>query len=146
MTHELPADDAQLLALLPLLNKTIVSCINLKDFGYTKTQFIIFFALSCRGELSMSQLAGYISSSKEQATRSVAPLVDDGMIERHIPHENRTRVYVQLTAKGQAYMDQWKTQFRRQIQELFLQRITPEEKRELEEATETLIRILRKLN
>lgn len=146
MTQESSGDNTQLLTLLPLINKTVVSATELKEFGYTKSQFIIFSALTRCGDLTMSQVASYISSSKEQATRAVAPLVDDGLVERYIAPENRTRIHIRLTNKGSEFMNQCKNRFHQKIQLLMDDKITPEEKEDLNQAIETLIRILSKFN
>ena len=48
----------------------------------------------------MKEAASYISSSKEQATRAVAPLVDKGLMERYTDSANRNYVHIQLTETG----------------------------------------------
>lgn len=139
-------DSTQLLMLLPLINKTIVSAIDIKELRYTKTQLYICLALARYENLTMSQVAKSISSSKEQATRAVAPLVDDGLIERYTDPENRTRIHVQLTQKGKDFMEHCKIRFRNILQSHMEQNITAEDREELSNAIETLIRILSKFN
>lgn len=140
------SDNMQLLALLPLISKTVVSASNIREFGYTKTQFLIFTALSSRGNLTMSQVAGFISSSKEQATRAVAPLVEEGLLERYTDPVNRTHIHVRLTEKGLEFMEQYKRRFFCALQEMMREKITETEMIELKNAVEQIIRILSKLN
>lgn len=146
MAQESSGDNTQLLALLPLISRTVVSASDLREFGYTKSQFLIIAALSSRGDLTMKQVAGYISSSKEQATRAVAPLVDEELVERYVDPVNRTRIHVRLTQKGCALMNAYKTHFFRNLQALMSDKVSTEEQLELKQAVETMIRVLSKLH
>ena len=146
MAQESSGDNTQLLALLPLISRTVVSASGLRGFGYTKTQFLIIAALSSRGDLTMKQVAGYISSSKEQATRAVAPLVDDGLVERYVDPVNRTRIHIRLTQKGCALVNAYKAHFFQNLQTMMCDKVTKEEKLELKQAVETIIRVLSKIN
>lgn len=139
-------DNTQLLTLLPLISRTVVSASNMRDFGYTKSQFLIFAALSSHGNLTMSQVAGFISSSKEQATRAVAPLVEDGLVERYTDPANRTHIHIRLTERGIDFMEQYKLRFFQKLQEMMRGKITEAEMLELKNAVEQIIRILTKLN
>lgn len=146
MTKESSGDNTQLLALLSLISRTVVSASDLREFGYTKTQFLIIAALSSRGDLTMKQVAGYISSSKEQATRAVAPLVDEGLVERYVDPVNRTRIHVRLTQKGCELMNAYKAHLFQNLQAMMGDKVTKEEKLELKQAVETIIRVLSKIN
>lgn len=143
----LPSEDAaQLLTLLPLINKTVVSRIDLKGLGYTRTQLYILLALARYGNLTMTQVCGYISSSKEQATRAVAPLVDSGLVERYVDPANRTRIHIRLTPEGADFLDRRKRQFCTALQQHMEQTVTTQDLAELRAATGTLIRILSKFS
>lgn len=146
MTQGTSGDNTQLLSLLPLIYKTVASASNLRDFGYTKTQLLIFVVLSTHESLTMSQIAGYISSSKEQATRAVAPLADDGLVERYIDPENRTRIHIRLSEKGSEFVEQYKLRFFRNLQAMLHEKLTEEEMLELRQAVDTTVRVLSKLN
>lgn len=140
------SDNTQLLELFPLISKAVVSASNLKEFGYTKTQFLIFAVLSSRENLTMSQVAGFISSSKEQATRAVAPLVEDGLVERYTDPVNRTHIHIRLTEQGEEFMRQYKIRFFRNLKEKMDKKLSEEEMLELKGAVEKIICILSKLN
>lgn len=145
MKQDPAADRSELLALLPLINRTVFSVSDLKEFGYTKTQLIIIIALYRCQNLTMSQVARYISSSKEQATRAVAPLVDDGIAERYTDPDNRTRIHIRLTERGMEEMLKYRSRIFEKIQALVREKLTHEELLELWQATESMIRLLSKL-
>ncbi len=88
------------------LQKLVFSCVDRKEFPFTRTQFLIFTVLALEGDLNMKQIAQYISSSQEQATRAVAPLADMGYVERYTNPRNRTHVYVRLTESGRQFLDE----------------------------------------
>ena len=98
--HENGWEESSLLTVLPLIQRLILSSINREKFPFTKTQLSIFALLSSRDSLTMKEVAGYISSSKEQATRAVAPLVDAGYVERFVDPSNRTWIHIRLTPDG----------------------------------------------
>ena len=64
-----------ILEVFPICQKLVMNSVNLKEPRLTKTQLHILLSLIGKPRLTMSQLAAYIASSKEQATRAVAPLV-----------------------------------------------------------------------
>jgi len=145
MKEELSYDGTLLLQLQALIAKSVMSNYCFKEFGYTKSQLHIFSALLLRGELTMSQVAGFIGSSKEQATRAVAPLVEDGMLERYIAPENRTRIHIRLTEQGKQFITQCRNSFADNLDAALNQAVSAEEKTELFRAVESMIRILSKL-
>ena len=92
--------EISLLKAMTLLQSVVLSCVDRKRFQFTRTQQSILTVLSMEGETTMKQIAKYIVSSQEQATRAVAPLVDAGYVERRTDPTNRTRVYIRLTDEG----------------------------------------------
>ena len=146
MTHEYSDEEVPLLLLYPLLQKVILSAADLRETGHTKTQHVIFYALALRGHLTMSEIAGFISSSKEQATRAVAPLVDEGLISRSTDPENRTRVYVSLTEKGLAHVKLYREKIHNGLNNMLTASISTEEAEELRHAVGTILDILRKVD
>ena len=70
----------------------------------TGTQRLALLSSLVLGKMTMTQLAEAIVCSKEQATRAVAPLVEQGLLMRSFDPHNRTRVYIQLTEAGEARM------------------------------------------
>ena len=93
----------------------------------------------------MAQVAAYLSSSKEQATRSVAQLVDDGYVAREQGADNRTMVYIQLTDKGRELLDRWRVEFRSRLAARLDARLTPGEQEELARSLYSLLCLLDKV-
>jgi len=145
MTSESFCSNTQLLELLPLLSKTVLSVSDLRKAGCTKSQMLILNALSRRGNLTMGKVASFLSSSKEQATRAVAPLVESGIVERYTDPENRTRIHIQLTETGKALMEQNNKNFVHNLYQHLKERITDEEMLELNAAVDAMVRILTKV-
>lgn len=146
MRAESSGDNTQLLSLLPLISRTVLSASSLRESGYTKSQFLIISALSLRDNLTMGQVAGFISSSKEQATRAVAPLVDHGLVERYVDPDNRTKIHIRLTEKGRDYVEQSNRCLVQNLHQTMQEKITVEEMLELKQCVETMIQILSKIN
>lgn len=138
--------DAPLLSLLPLLYKQILNSSGHKEYGITKSQLFILLSLSLHGTLNMTQIAKYISSSKEQATRAVAGLVEDDFVERLHDEENRTKIYIRLTKRGERLLEKWRTDHIAQLHASLDERLTAEEQEKLREAAKTLTQLLSKLN
>ena len=138
-------EEIPLLAALPLMQKLILSSFNRETFSFTKTQVTIFAVLCSKGSLTMKEVAAYIASSKEQATRAVAPLVDAGYVERYTDPENRTRIHIRLTSAGEAFMEERRAEFRANIARRLDAYITQEERQRLSDSLETVIAILSKV-
>jgi len=86
--------DFSLLKLMPMIQKVILSCWDREKYPYTKSQLTLIMALLHKDSLTMKEAASYISSSKEQATRAVAPLVDKGLMERYTDPANRNYIHI----------------------------------------------------
>jgi len=139
-TAELP-----LLSVLPQIHGLVMSCADLRLYGFTKSQLLVFAALAHCGRLRMTQVAAYLSSSKEQATRAVAQLVDDGYVSREHGADNRTMVYIRLTDKGQDLLDRWRMELRSRLAARLDARLTPEEQEELAQSLHSLLSLLDKV-
>lgn len=148
VAHEHPEGEIPLLTLLPLTHKLVMSAVSesrFRESGFTKTQLLIITALSLRESLTMSQIAGFISSSKEQATRAVAPLADAGYVERFTLPDNRTKIHVRLTPSGQAFLEECQEQFHKNLLLRLDDALTEEEQAELRASIGAVIRILEKV-
>lgn len=141
-----PDGEIPLLTLLPIIYRNISFDKLKKKYGLTKSQLVVLLSLSTHEMLNMSQAAKDIASSKEQATRSVAPLAEAGFIERFESAENRTRVYIRLTEKGKALMDSFQEDCRINLHERVVDSLTTEEQARLREAISTIETLLDKLS
>lgn len=68
--------------------------------GLTKTETDIIMRLCFCGKSSMSNLADDLAVSKEHITRSIASLVERGLVEKHRSSENFRMVKATLTEEG----------------------------------------------
>ena len=138
-------EEVPLLQLLPLTHRLIALVDIKKQYGLTKSQAVILLALFYCGTICMSQIADYLSSSKEQATRAVAGLAEHGLVERFERPDNRTHVYIRLTETGRDYVAKCCAELTRQVDQKLDAALTPEERSTLDAAAETVIALLRKV-
>ena len=137
--------EVPLLLAVPLMQRVVLGNFRQLHFPYTKSQLYVQIALRYRGSLTMKEVAGHLCCSKEQATRAVAPLADDGLIERRIDEENRSRIHVCLTPEGEELLREYVAQLSERIDEYLCEALDEEERRELHEAVDVVLRILGKL-
>ncbi len=131
--------------MLMLLQGVIFSCIDRKKFPYSKTQFNIFSALALEGEMTMKQMARFIACSQEQATRALAPLANQGFVQRRTDSENRTRVYVSLTDEGRLFLSGLRSETKSRLDEKLSNVLTDEETEEMRSNAAALLSLLRKV-
>lgn len=120
-----------MLRALPLMHRLLRLVFSGEREHFTKTQFYILITLFIRPALSMTQLCEHIGASKEQATRAVAPLVDDGLVQREVSSRNRTKVYVSLTQEGRALVQDLIMRCGDRINARMDERLTPDEREAL---------------
>ena len=137
--------DFFLLRLMPMIQKVILSCWDREKYPYTKSQLTLIMALLHKDSLTMKEAASYISSSKEQATRAVAPLVDKGLMERYTDPANRNYVHIQLTDTGRTLVLEMLDGLYDNINKMLDQAISNEEKLALRDSLMESIRILNKV-
>ena len=133
-----------LFEIFPICQRLLLNSIDLHSIEFTRTQMLILFSLSSRDRLNMSQLSAYIASSKEQATRAVAPLVKHGLVERFRSEENRKKVYVQLTPKGQELIQKEQMLVKQRLSAQF-QSLSLNDQEIFQESVENILRLLKKL-
>lgn len=134
-----------LLRLIPLISRIIGVSGKAKEFDLTKSQLMFMTALYYRGILNMTKVSEYISSSKEQATRAVAPLVDKGIVKRFEIEDNRTHVYTELTEDGKNMMIKLRDEMHEDIDRRLQKSLSEEEIRQLTEAVRTTVSLLAKI-
>ena len=137
--------EVPLLELVVMIYKAVDFHAQKKQYDLTKTQFLILAALYHGGSLNMTKISEYISSSKEQATRSVSPLADRGLLTRVEHPDNRKHVYLELTDEGRELMVKLRGQLRQRFRERVDTSLSPEEKEELLSSARTLTALLTKL-
>lgn len=112
--------------------------------SFTKTQFLVLMTLFTHKCLTMSQTAICVSSSKEQATRVVAPLVETGLLERFYDEANRRVVYIRLSEYGRSYMNSLQEAMINSVAEK-LETLCEEDVNTLNESLLKVLEILKKL-
>lgn len=135
---------ADLMEVFPLCQKVILNTVDFKELGLTRTQFSILLTLAVKSPLTMSELAVYIASSKEQATRAVAPLVNEGYLERIQDESNRKLVLVRLTSEGKSIMEAKEKCFREAMAARISQ-LSSQDREDFIKAIRTTLQILKKL-
>lgn len=133
-----------LFEIFPICQRLLLNSIDLHSIEFTRTQMLILFSLSSRDRLNMSQLSAYIASSKEQTTRAVAPLVKHGFVERFRSEENRKKVYVQLTPKGEELIQKEQMLVKQRLSAQF-QSLSLNDQEIFQESVENILRLLKKL-
>ena len=134
-----------LLRLIPLIYRLVDFNRQKKRYDLTKSQFIVLVALYSRGILNMTETSEFISSSKEQSTRAVAPLVEKGLVKRIELEDNRKRVYIELTENGHSFMKDFWEELHSLVEEKLCSSLSAEELRELFESVRTAASLLSKV-
>lgn len=138
-------EEIPLLRLLPMLQRIVSLADIRKDFGITKSQMVIFLVLYYRKSMTMSGIAEYLSSSKEQATRAVAALCDHGLVERFEDPCNRTHVYIRFTDEGKEYMQQLLLRLHTEVSQKLTASLSEEDMQTLCRSVQTSVEILSKV-
>lgn len=137
--------DYSLVRILPMIHSIVLSSWDREKYPYTKSQMIIFIALHRRETMTMKEAAAYISSSKEQATRAVASLVDHGLVERYIDPANRNFIHIRLTQAGRIQAREMLDNLYENVNLLLNRHLDEEEKISLRNAIVECVRLLEKV-
>lgn len=101
--------------------KVLLHSLDYREIKFSRHQFYTLLALGGRESMTMGQVAESLAASREQATRVVASLVEEGYVERFYDETNRKRVYVRLTLKGREFIEKEKNYVRGQLESRFAQ-------------------------
>lgn len=138
-------EEIPLLHLLPIMQRLVQLTDAHKKYGLTKSQVVVLLVLHYQESATMSEVAQYMSSSKEQATRAVAVLCDHGLVERFVLPVNRTHVYIRFTEAGYKFMKQFGEQLRAEMAKRLETSLTAEEIQTLRRSVQTSVDILSKV-
>ncbi len=133
------------LTILPMIQRVVLRCWDNEHFSYTKSQMILFSILLKRESATMKEVASFLSCSKEQATRVVAPLVDSGFVDRFIDRCNRSFIHIRLTETGKTYILEQKKTYDRNIKNLLSQNLNEEECQTLFKSLQIAMDLLEKV-
>jgi len=139
------AENLDFVSLLPLIYGLVINGPVLKNHDLTRMQMILLLALSRRERLLMSQIAEYMSSSREQATRAVEHLVKEGYVERLPDASNRTHVFIHLTPEGRDLVFKCHEEIMARARNSFEGKLSEEEIKTLRSHIAESVRILDKV-
>ena len=123
-----------------LVRNILYSDYGRKKAKYSKTQIAVLAALYWQNEMCMSQFAELIATPRPQMTRSIIPLVNDGLVERFEDNSNRKMVYIRLTESGRHFVrDYLRNRF-----DTLRNKLSEAEAEKLTEAAKTIVEILKK--
>ena len=134
-----------LLSSLSVLYRFALQNIYEKHADITKSQFLIIVALYKNASLTMSEVAEYISSSREQATRALSPLAEKGLVERYTDPSCRKHVRVRLTSDGRETIRRHIAISEEKVHQRLSESLNEEEMTDLRLAFQTIIRLLGKI-
>jgi len=146
ITQTIDEGEIPLYHLIPVFHRLIDFSMIKKKHGLTKSQLIFMSALQEFGSLNMSEIAELISSSKEQSTRTVAALVDRGLIKRFVLDENRKLVHIVLTDNGLSFMEEIRREMCDLLQKEVSESLSENEKQRLRESAAEVVAILSKVH
>jgi DNA-binding MarR family transcriptional regulator len=90
--------------MIPKYNNYFYGMIDLKAFHVTKTQLRILFVINMTPDITMSELADRIATSREQATRAVNPLVKRKLLIRKTDAKNRRQLKITMSDEGLEFL------------------------------------------
>ena len=88
------------------------------DLSFSKTEFFSMIIIDRYGDMTMSQIAGYIQVSMSTATGIIDRLVKKGYLKRDRSESDRRIVVICLTDKGQNLMHEFKSRISDYIQRI----------------------------
>lgn len=133
-----------LLEIFPDYSHYINSFINLRQYNLTKTQWKALIVTAHAKTLSMGELAEKLGVSPEQASRTAAPLVKRGFLERKTNLYNQRQIHISLSRDGYDFLQELKKVYNSFISRS-VDRLSPKEREEFAEALHTVVRTMKKL-
>ena len=133
-----------LLELLPNYFQYFNNFTDIKEKHLTKTQLRILLILSAHESLCMSQLAEKLCISREQVTRTIAPLIERKLVFRSIHDTNRRQFDVALTNSGIHLLSELKTEYFQHM-ETSLSALSEKEKTLFLESLQNITSIMQKM-
>lgn len=99
---------------------------NTASSGISIPQYTLLSYLSSCGELTMGNLAQYMGHTTPATTGLVDRLSDAGYVERKHAHDDRRKVHVGITKKGQQMLQSYRDELIGCLRQI-CQRLTPED-------------------
>lgn len=134
-----------ILSVFPQYYSLVLTGSNIKEYDITRMQFIIMLALARHKMLIMSKIADILSSSREQTTRAVEHLFQEGYVERLPDSLNRTHVLIQLTDKGKSVVEKCRSDVANKMKSLLEGKLSKTELDELNFHVSEIVKLLDKV-
>lgn len=115
-----------------------------KRHTMTKSQVDALMAIYVFGRLTMTQISDHLAVSKEQASRTIGPLVERGILERSRRSENHRIVEVALTSEGRELVRKTRQEVLQTISAQ-LQTLSKRDRKQLISSSQKALVVLRKL-
>lgn len=135
---------ASILEFFPDYSNYLNHFINLQKYELTKNQWKSLIIIANSSTLSMSQLAERMNISREQASRTVAPLADRKLVTRKINPKNRRQIDISLSEEGTQLFNDLKNSTSDLICRS-MDKLSDEEISDFKEAFKTIIKTLKKI-
>lgn len=133
-----------LLAVLPVWNYKIEKPFKkLLDEGVSLEMYYCLQTIQCHGALTMSELANLVKMPKQQMTKIVNRLVEQGFAKRIYDPSDRRIIKIEITDNALTYIDQFLTQDAEGFQKL-LEEMSETDRSDFMQALNTLAQILYK--
>ena len=136
----------QTMSLIPLLNSRLVY--PYKPYlpnGLTQSQLRVLFVVSAEEPVRMQDLAAHCSVTKQQINYEIGKLENAGLVERRTDPQNRRIVRVFLSEDGIRLMNEIDSHLYKELEPAFAG-LSETEKKEYQEAVETVLKFLQKVN
>ncbi|MCU6761769.1 Uncharacterized HTH-type transcriptional regulator yusO [uncultured Roseburia sp.] len=135
---------ASILEFFPDYSHYLNHFMNLQKYDLTKNQWKALIIIANSSTLSMSQLAQRMNISREQASRTIAPLADRKLVERKINAENRRQIDISLSKEGRQLFNDLKSSTSNLICRS-MDKLSEEEISEFKEAFKIIMKTLNKI-
>lgn len=117
-----------------------------KNFdGMCRNSIYIVKILGSKGPMNMGMLAECMHTSKEQVSRSIKSLVEQGLVHREKNQENMRQVIVQLTPEGQAFLKKSNESITEEMARL-IDKLSEDQQSQMVESLHTLADLIKAMN
>lgn len=116
---------------------------NISKIGMTKTQIAALMSLQVEGAMTMSDLGNRLDIAREQVTRIVNALKEQGLVESVRSEDNRKHVIASITTKGETVLNNH-IETSDAILASYLEKFSPADRKALVAHSKAVAAILRK--
>ncbi|MFG6147205.1 MarR family winged helix-turn-helix transcriptional regulator [Halobacillus sp. B23F22_1] len=115
----------------------------LKDEEIFMSHWAVIFQLHEHGLMTQTELKERLNVEAPPLSRTISRLLDLGFIEKYASSDKRTN-NIKLSSSGEFHYERWKALIK-EAEEVLLQELGEQRKKELDEHVKTLSNVLRKI-